>query len=332
LEPDTLKSLVKKYSQFINFNIELWASKVCTNRGLSSIKDMTCIYKFSRPNQSRSRSKKRPRRRLRRRKTMKTRPRLKMKRTKISPRPRKSIRPPGTGSWSTASSRCGQGSEWFSYGSFLTLHTYIYRLVFPHFFRPADVKDEEYTEFYKSLAKDQSKPLSHIHFTAEGEVTFKSLLYVPPYNQKGFNDYGHKHENIKVTFLSLVFWRFWWKFSALRPPCFHHRRLQRYDAKLPQLHPWLGKVANKCVSVHLLHIWALILHRSTLTICRSTSVVKPCNKTNCSRWSKRNWCARCWTCSKRWTRRRTRSSGRSTAQSGCFLDSLHTFFMYVQKW
>ena len=27
-EPDTLKNLIKKYSQFINFNIYLWTSKV----------------------------------------------------------------------------------------------------------------------------------------------------------------------------------------------------------------------------------------------------------------------------------------------------------------
>lgn len=29
LEPDTLKNLVHKYSQFINFDIYLWQSKVC---------------------------------------------------------------------------------------------------------------------------------------------------------------------------------------------------------------------------------------------------------------------------------------------------------------
>lgn len=43
----------------------------------------------------------------------------------------------------------------------------------------ADVTDDEYDEFYKSITKDYDKPLAHVHFTAEGEVTFKSILYVP---------------------------------------------------------------------------------------------------------------------------------------------------------
>ena len=42
-----------------------------------------------------------------------------------------------------------------------------------------DVEDEEYFSFYKTLSKDPRDPMSYIHFTAEGEVEFKSLLYIP---------------------------------------------------------------------------------------------------------------------------------------------------------
>ncbi|EEF52737.1 endoplasmin homolog [Ricinus communis] len=47
---------------------------------------------------------------------------------------------------------------------------------------PKDVTDEEYTKFYHSLAKDfgDEKPLAWSHFTAEGDVEFKAVLFVPP--------------------------------------------------------------------------------------------------------------------------------------------------------
>merc|ERR1719331_2806048 len=44
---------------------------------------------------------------------------------------------------------------------------------------PADITDEEYKSFYQSLTKDFGEPLTHTHFSAEGEVEFKSILYIP---------------------------------------------------------------------------------------------------------------------------------------------------------
>jgi len=65
--------------------------------------------------------------------------------------------------------------------------------------RPAEISDKEYSEFYKSLTKDHNDPLTKVHFIAEGEVTFKSVLFVPQ-NQpsESFNRYGSKTDHIKV--------------------------------------------------------------------------------------------------------------------------------------
>merc|ERR1711967_224449 len=42
-----------------------------------------------------------------------------------------------------------------------------------------DVTEEEYNEFYKGISKDYLEPLAQTHFNAEGEIDFKSILYVP---------------------------------------------------------------------------------------------------------------------------------------------------------
>jgi len=53
---------------------------------------------------------------------------------------------------------------------------------------PKDITDEEYQAFYKSITKDDSGALDYIHFTAEGEITFKSLLYIPEKVPSGLYD------------------------------------------------------------------------------------------------------------------------------------------------
>jgi len=42
-----------------------------------------------------------------------------------------------------------------------------------------DVTDEEYAEFYKAVSKDYLEPLANTHFNAEGEIDFKSILFIP---------------------------------------------------------------------------------------------------------------------------------------------------------
>merc|ERR1712176_1164877 len=42
-----------------------------------------------------------------------------------------------------------------------------------------EVTDDEYAEFYKTISKDYLEPLANTHFNAEGEIDFKSILFVP---------------------------------------------------------------------------------------------------------------------------------------------------------
>jgi len=50
---------------------------------------------------------------------------------------------------------------------------------------PKELKEEDYNKFYKALTKDYDNPMYFTHFSAEGEVEFKALLFIParmPYN------------------------------------------------------------------------------------------------------------------------------------------------------
>merc|ERR1719478_619786 len=45
---------------------------------------------------------------------------------------------------------------------------------------PRDVEDDDYNRFYKTISKDSENPLTKMHFAAEGEIEFRSILFVPP--------------------------------------------------------------------------------------------------------------------------------------------------------
>merc|ERR1711971_476006 len=65
--------------------------------------------------------------------------------------------------------------------------------------KPDDIEQDEYDEFYKSITKDKNGPMTQSHFIAEGEVTFKSLLFIPNTQaSEQFNSYGKATENIKL--------------------------------------------------------------------------------------------------------------------------------------
>merc|ERR1712099_215513 len=62
-----------------------------------------------------------------------------------------------------------------------------------------DVTEEEYTEFYKSISKDYLDPLANTHFNAEGEIEFKSILFLPkkaPFDM--MDNYWTKKSEVKL--------------------------------------------------------------------------------------------------------------------------------------
>jgi heat shock protein beta len=62
-----------------------------------------------------------------------------------------------------------------------------------------DVTEEEYNEFYKSISKDYLDPLSYTHFNAEGEIEFKSILFLPkkaPFDM--MDNYWNKKSEVKL--------------------------------------------------------------------------------------------------------------------------------------
>merc|ERR1712196_54240 len=63
---------------------------------------------------------------------------------------------------------------------------------------PRDVEEDEYTRFYKTISKDSDEPLTKMHFSAEGEIEFKSILFVPGKAPYDLLEGKAKSANIKL--------------------------------------------------------------------------------------------------------------------------------------
>ncbi|KAK1627785.1 hypothetical protein QYE76_002100 [Lolium multiflorum] len=61
---------------------------------------------------------------------------------------------------------------------------------------PREVSTEEYNEFYKKTFNEYMDPLASSHFTTEGEVEFRSILYVPATKKEDITD--RKTKNIRL--------------------------------------------------------------------------------------------------------------------------------------
>merc|ERR1712001_619956 len=150
LEQDTVKELIKKYSQFINFNIYLWGSKTETveepiEEEDEEVKDDEDEVK----EEEKEEEEKKPKTK----KVDKT-----------------------TWDWEL----CNQSKPIWTR-------------------KPEQIEEGEYEEFYRAITKDKNGPMTQTHFIAEGEVTFKSLLFVPSKQEsEQFNKYGQAQENIKL--------------------------------------------------------------------------------------------------------------------------------------
>jgi len=63
----------------------------------------------------------------------------------------------------------------------------------------SEVEDKEYVEFYKALSKDTEDPATWIHFKAEGEIEFRSILFVPTKGQTDmYDNYYSTSSNVRL--------------------------------------------------------------------------------------------------------------------------------------
>jgi heat shock protein beta len=62
----------------------------------------------------------------------------------------------------------------------------------------SEVEDEEYKNFYKSVAKDHTEAQTWIHFKAEGEVEFRGFLFVPDDATGLYDAYNEKKAGIRL--------------------------------------------------------------------------------------------------------------------------------------
>merc|ERR1712002_743822 len=139
LEQDTVRDLIKKYSQFINFNIYLWGSSTKTveepveDEDDEETTDEEADKKEEDDEGTVEEDKEEEEKKPKTKKVDKT-----------------------TWDWEL----CNESKPIWTR-------------------KPNEIEQEEYDEFYKSITKDKNGPMTQSHFIAEGEVTFKSLLFVP---------------------------------------------------------------------------------------------------------------------------------------------------------
>ncbi|XP_043487462.1 endoplasmin [Polistes fuscatus] len=161
LEEDTVRNLIKKYSQFINFPIYLWSSKVVQVDEEEESKPAT-EEEGEKDTEDKSEDEEEEEE-------------VKVEESSEDEKKTKKV---DKTVW-----------DW----ELLNESKPIWTL------KPSEVDDKEYNDFYKTLTKDTQDPLSKIHFVAEGEVTFKSLLFIPRVQPSdSFNRYGTKADNIKL--------------------------------------------------------------------------------------------------------------------------------------
>jgi len=159
LEQDTVRDLIKKYSQFINFNIYLWGSSTKTvEEPIEEDEDEEEVKDDAEPKEEDEEGT------------------VEEDKDEEEKKPKTKKVDKTTWDWEL----CNESKPIWTR-------------------KPEEIEQGEYDEFYKSITKDKNGPMTQTHFIAEGEVTFKSLLFVPnsqPSEQ--FNKYGQAHENIKL--------------------------------------------------------------------------------------------------------------------------------------
>merc|ERR1711916_53166 len=61
-----------------------------------------------------------------------------------------------------------------------------------------EVEDEEYQKFFKTISKDPTEASTWIHFKAEGEVEFRSILFAPKEAFNLYDDYSNQQAGVRL--------------------------------------------------------------------------------------------------------------------------------------
>merc|ERR1712213_76709 len=157
LEQDTVRDLIKKYSQFINFNIYLWGSTTKTVEEPIEEDEEEATEDETKKEEDDEGA-------------------VEEEKEEEEKKPKTKKVDKTTWDWEL----CNQSKPIWTR-------------------KPEQIEEGEYEEFYKAITKDKNGPMTQTHFIAEGEVTFKSLLFVPSKQEsESFNKYGQAQENIKL--------------------------------------------------------------------------------------------------------------------------------------
>ena len=62
----------------------------------------------------------------------------------------------------------------------------------------SEVTKQEYLDFYKSISDDYAEPLIYKHFSVEGAVNFKSILYIPGYAPMNLFHMSRERNDVKL--------------------------------------------------------------------------------------------------------------------------------------
>nr|AER60491.1 heat shock protein gp96 [Apostichopus japonicus] len=164
LEADTIEQLVKKYSQFINFPIYLWSSKTETvEEPIEDDEEEAEAVEDTKEEDTKEEGEEDEDVEVEEEEEEEDKPKTKsVEKT--------------TWDWALMN---GNKPIWTR--------------------NAREIENEEYSEFYKSFTKDSDDPLTKTHFNVEGEVTFKSILFVPgKAPSEMFKDYGKHFDSIKL--------------------------------------------------------------------------------------------------------------------------------------